>query len=629
MPELPRPPRAAPMSFQLRDIRVEPDSGSIVGPAGHVHLEPRVMAVLVMLASQANELVTRQTLLESIWTGGKVYDEALTQCIYQLRQQLISAGGNDYRDLITTVPKRGYRLNCSMPAAEPAPADETPAMVESPRRRPAVRALAALLLLAAIGLSIVWLYRSAAPELAAQPHAIAVLPFLPLAEEQREPVLELGMADTLITRLSGIRNLVVRPVTAVRRYGELERNPLQAGRELGVESVVDASIQRSGETVRVTARLLQVADGKTLWAESFDTPFSDIFAVQDDICERISEALSLHLGPQERISLVQGGTSSTDAYERYLKGRYHLAQLTPPDMLASVGYFEEAVALDPEYALAWLGLAKAQFRIPIAGEVPPKAYYPNARLAAEKALEIDPALAEGYAILGWIAHWFEWDWAGSEAYFEQAMEFDGNDTESHLGYAQLLADTGRVGQALAEVRRARELSPSYLVAAALEGGFMARAGQAEEAVSRLQEAQRLDEKFWLTHVALAGVYSGLGRHEEALAETRLARQYSGSTWAMAMETGALVRAGLRPEAESLVAEMLQRSEQRYVPPYDLAVAFNALGDSDAALTWLLRAHDARDPKMALLGTDPGWLRLQDRPEFTELMRQMNFPEPAE
>ena len=629
MPDVQRAPRVAPAAFRLREIHVEPDTGSIDGPGGRTRLEPRVMGVLVLLAGKANELVTRRELLDTIWTGGSVYDEALTQCVYQLRQQLIAAGGDGCRDLVTTVPKRGYMLNCDVLAIQPEPAEDRPTVNEVTHKRRMSWIYPAMLLLAVVGFSIKWFNRPEAPVIPAQSRSIAVLPFLPLVEEQREPVLELGMADTLITRLSGIRDLVVRPVNAVRRYGNLDRDALQAGRELGVAGVVDGSIQRYGETVRVSARLLQVADGKTLWADSFDEPFSGIFAVQDNICERISDALSLHLGPQERISLVQGGTSSTEAYERYLMGRYHLAQLTPPEMLASVGYFEEAVALDPDYALAWLGLAKAQFRIPIAGEVPPKDYYPNARLAAQKALEIDPTLAEGYAILGWIAHWFEWDWEASEAYFKQAIGMNENDTESHMGYAQLLADTGRIEQALAEVRRARELSPFLLVAAALEGDFLARAGHAEEGVTRLQEAQRLDEHFWLTHISLAGVYAGMGRYEDALAEAQLSRQYSGSTWAMANEIDYLVHLDRRPEAEALVAEMLARSEQQYVPPYDLALAMNYLGDAEAALAWLLRAYDVRDPKMAMMLLEGPWALLQDRPEYIELLHRMNFPEPME
>jgi tetratricopeptide (TPR) repeat protein len=225
--------------------------------------------------------------------------------------------------------------------------------------------------------------------------------------------------------------------------------------------VLEGSIQRSGEAIQVTARLLRVADGSAVWADRFKVQFSDIFQVQDQICEQIAAALLLRFDDADLQRLAIGGTANPDAYDHYLKARYHLAQLTPADLRQSVSGFRHAVALDPQYARAWLGLASAQFRIPIAGEAPPMEFYPQAKVAAQRALEIDPALAEGHAILGWIAHWFEWNWSESEAQFEHALQLDPSDTESHLGYAHLLADTGRTDQAVVEVRRARELSPTY------------------------------------------------------------------------------------------------------------------------------------------------------------------------
>jgi serine/threonine-protein kinase len=213
-------------------------------------------------------------------------------------------------------------------------------------------------------------------------------------------------------------------------------------------------------------------------------------------------------------------------------------------MRASIDHFRRAVARDPNYAQAWLGLANVQFRIPIAGEAPPNEFYPHAKSAAQKALAIDPTLAEGHAMLGWIAHWYEWDWAASEAHFKRAIELDPNDTEGHLGYAHLLSVTGRHEQALAEVRRAREISPFYLLAASLEGYFLLRAQRPEEAIQRLEEARRMNENFWVIRVHLAEAYVAVGREEDALTEARAARQLSGgSSIAMAREIACLARVG--------------------------------------------------------------------------------------
>jgi TolB-like protein/Flp pilus assembly protein TadD len=585
------------------------------------------MAVLQALASRPGEVVTRTELLSAIWPGGTTYDEALTQCVYQLRQQLISAGGNDCRSLITTVPKRGYLLKAEVSSIDPEPKlIEVTAGTPHPRRGLSIWPFAAVLILAAAGWAAFKLgsatdTRSDVP----QSQIIAVLPFLPLVEEERDPALEFGMADTLITRLSEIGQLTVRPISSVRWFDKLDRDALEAGRQLGVDAVVDGSIQRAGEDIRVTVRLLRVADGAALWTDTFNERFSGIFAVQDAISEHISTALALQLGQQEREVLTRAGTANTEAYRLYLQGRFHLARLTAADLQASVGYFRQAVALDPGYAQAWLGLSDVLFRSTIAGQVPPLEHYPQARLATEKALEIDPSLAEGHAMLGRIAFWFEWDWAASEARFIRAIELNPNDAESHLGYAHLLSSTGRHDRALTEIRRARELSPMNPVAAALEGGFLSLAGQLELALQILEQAREQHGGFWLVRTALAAAYARAGRNTEALAEVRLARAASGgSTWAAANEVSILVRLDQRAEAEALLAEMVLESTRRYVPPYDLAMGFRGIGDLDAALAALEQAYEVRDPKLTFLGVG-GWQEhVGDRPEYLDLMQRMDL-----
>lgn len=582
------------------------------------------MAVLAALARRPGRLVSRTELLEAIWPGGEVYDDALTQCVYQLRQQLLHAGGDDmYRNLIGTVPKRGYVLKAPVETVASEPASARPNRPRG-RRWFLLGALAAVIALLAGWAGLRWHDGNGAAPASAGRHTVAVLPFLPLTEDEREPVLELGMADTLITRLSGIGELVVRPMSSIRRYGDLQRDALEAGRQLAADAVVDGSIQRSGDTLRVAVRLLRVADGTALWAQTINEPYGSIFTVQDEITARIADALALELGRDRRRALAHGGTSSTEAYERYLRGRYHFMRLTPQDMRASFGYFREAVELDPDYTQAWLGLASVSFRIPIAGEAPPREYYPVARQAAERALELDPDSAEAYAMLGWIEHWFAWNWTASEAHFRRAIELNPNDTESHLGYAHLLSNSGRHERAIREVRRARELSPYYPVAAALEGKFLLQAGRADEALRRLQASRQVGKDLWLYHVAIAGAYAAAGRTDEALAGLRRARELSGdSTWAIAMEIGLLVQLDRRQEAEALLETMVRLASERYVPPYDLAVAYNDLGDPDSAMAMLNRAYEARDPKLVFLAAGD-WQSLEDRPELRDLLKRTGF-----
>ncbi|MGH8034608.1 MAG: winged helix-turn-helix domain-containing tetratricopeptide repeat protein, partial [Lysobacterales bacterium] len=485
-----------------------------------VPLTPKAFDTLLCLLQNRAEVLTKEKLIQAVWPGRVVEENNLNQNISTLRRALGESQG-DHR-YIVTVPGRGYRFVAEVKTATGHPAivavnaivrpiePETIASLEPVEpgateardhsRHHVAWAIAALL---AIGVTwAVFEWRNTAEnQSASNPlQSIAVLPFLPLTVEQSEPELELGMADTLIARLSRLDQIVVRPIAMVRGFGAMDRDSLVAGKALGVAAVVEGSIQRSDGLIRVTVRLLRVTDGKALWAGTFDEPFSDIFAMQDDICARISDALALHLGPEEQKNLARGGTSQTEAYLLYLKGRFHLVPLTAPEMRTAIDYFRQAVALDPDYAQAWLGLANVQFRMPLAGEAPPKEFFPQAKAAALRALEIDDQLAEGYAYLGWIAFWYEWDWASAESLFQHALSLNPNDFESHLGYAHLLSNTGRHEAALGEVRRARELAPFSPIASMLEAGFLATAGRPEEALERLEEDQEIIKGFWVARL---------------------------------------------------------------------------------------------------------------------------------
>ncbi len=621
------PERTIPENFQFDEVRVDASIGQISGPGGKAHLEPRLMAVLQRLASCPGELVTRSELLADIWPGGEVYDEALTQSIYQLRQQISAVlGAGEHSKLITTVPKRGYILN-----SEVLQSTKQPELTDKHRLHTPGRLRIAAIVLAVLTLLLVWIvlqWRTEQKfETPPSGHlSIAVLPFLPLVSENSDPALELGMADTLIARLSRIKQVIVRPINLVSRLKAVDRDSIQVGKDLKVDAIVEGSIQHQDKVIRVTVRLLRVADGVALWADTFDEPFSNIFELQDVICARIAEALALELGPEEQKELASAGTAQTDAYILYLKGRMHLFRLTPEDMLTSIEYFREAVELDPLYAQAWLGLASVQFRIPIAGEEPPLKHYPAAKAAALKALEIDSSLAEGEAMLGWIAHWFDWDWVASEAHFLRAIQIDPNDVESHLGYAHLLSSSGRFEQAKKEMWRARELNPFNPIAAALEVRFMLDLGLDDEAIRLGEQARNLNDKFWLIRVNLFDAYSNSGREEEALTELRVAQQLSGSnSYVEALLVGQLAKMGHELEAQQQLEELVIRANTTYVPPYNMALAYLGVGDMDTTMSWLQQGYMRRDPKMVFLELGEDWQVLRNRPDFIELLVRMNLP----
>jgi serine/threonine-protein kinase len=548
-----------------------------------VPLTPKVFDTLVYLITHRNQVQKKEEMIRAIWPGRVVEENNLSQNISTLRR--ILGESRDGHQYIVTVPGIGYRWVARV-------SNDSSVTGVNP-----------------------------APEIS----SIAVLPFLPLVAEHRDLSLELGMADTLIARLSGIRQVIVRPIGSVRKYVEVDQDSLQAGRELGVESVLEGSIQRWGDAIRVTVRLMNVASGAAQWADTFDEKFSDIFSVQDAIAKRVAAALVPQLGQEEKQNLVRRQTENAEVYELYLKGRFHLFRLTPPEIQTAVGYFQRAVAIEPAYAPAHLGLASAMFRLPLAGELRSTEFYPKAKEAARMALEIDDQIAEVHALLGWISFWYDWDWKAAENHFRKAQLLDPNNGESHLGYAHLLSNTGRHQEALSEAMRARELDPLFMLANALESQFLLHAGQADEAMSKLHQTLALDANFWLTHLYFSSVYFEMGRYTEALVSAEQATSLSGgSSHAKAVAACALTRLGRQEEARALLDDLLLRSTQRYVPPYHFALLYNGLGETDHALVSLERGVEQKDPRMTFLKVEPKLQNLRSNPAFTDIMRRVGF-----
>jgi TolB-like protein len=320
--------------------------------------------------------------------------------------------------------------------------------------------------LLAVGLGVAVYYRltgrAKRDDKAAALKVIAVLPFKPLASEARDESLELGMADTLITKLGALRTVVVRPISAVRRYTSLELDPVAAGKELGVEAVLDGSIQHAGERVRVTVRLMRVADGASLWTGTFDEKLSDIFAVQDAISEQVTRSLALRLSGEEERQLAKRYTNYTEAYQLYLRGRFFWNRRTVEAVRKSVEYFEQAGALDPDYALAQSGLADAYWILSSFDPAGGVELLTQSRAAALKALALDDALAEAHTSLGMVKEFYELDFTAAEREYRRAIELNPNYASAHHRYGFFLNRMERIEEAHAEFRRALELDPFSL-----------------------------------------------------------------------------------------------------------------------------------------------------------------------
>ena len=463
------------------------------------------------------------------------------------------------------------------------------------------------------------------PQASVAEKRIAVLPFKPLVPEDRDQVLEIGMADTLITKLSNSREIIVTSLTSVRKYGGIEQDPLAAGRALGVASILEGNVQKAGDHIRVTARLIKVADGAALWAGTFDEKFTDVFTVQEAISRKVADALALSLSGEEKQRLAKRDTGNVAAYQLYLTGRYYWTKLTPPDLAKSIGFFQQAIETDPGYALAYAGLADAYRAQAPTSDMAPKDVLPPAKAAALQAIGLDESLADPHTSLAFIHAWFDWDWTGAEREAQRAIVLNPSSGFAHAAYANVLVDLERLDEAVAEAKRGREIEPVSLLVNLLEGSTLYYARRNEEAEARLRKTIELEPRFWVAHLFLGKVLVEKKEYAEALTEFTLARDFSGgNSEPIAMIGYIAAVSGQSAPARATLEEMLARAGQRYTPAYSIAGIHLGLGDREQCFVWLEKAWESRDMRLSFLKVDPKWDAIRSDPRFVSLLKRMGL-----
>jgi TolB-like protein/Tfp pilus assembly protein PilF len=453
--------------------------------------------------------------------------------------------------------------------------------------------------------------------------SMAVLPFKPLVANDRDEYLEMGMVDVLITKLSNIRQLKVRSISTVRKYADLQQDPVAAGRELQVEAVLDGSIQRVGDRVRVTVRLLNVQDGTSLWADKFDEPFTNIFALQDSISERVAAALPLNLSGEEKARLARHYTENTEAFQLYLKGRYFWNKRTEEGFRKGIDYFSQAIRDDPNYALAYAGMSDCYALLSDSGVMTPKEGFPKAKEAATRALAIDEKLAEAHTSLGRVKRDYDWDWPGAEQEFKRAIELNPNYPSAHQWYAVYLSALGRHQEAIAEIKRALELDPLSLPVNSVTGRVLYLARQYDEAIEQSRKTIEMDPRFATAYQDLGQSYEQKGMYAEAVATFQeLNKVVPGRGLAFLARADALV--GKTDEARKILAQLKERSARRYVSPYQVAMIYAGLGDKEQTLVWLEKAYQQRVWAMVFLKVEPELDGLRSDPRFVDLMGRVGL-----
>ena len=659
--------------FEFGEYQLDPVERRLLRNGETIALTPKAFETLRVLVENSGRLLGKDRLMEMLWTDAFVEEGNLADNISKIRQAL----GDSRKEprFIETVSGRGYRftaevrrveaealqeipsdgrsterqpessgnfaldetkktqtgesetsLEIASSSAEPERSQATPVKsnIQKQRIQPLV-GMFAIVVAGTLPFYIWYTSRPQPPSPSATTQSIAVLPFKPLVAGDRDEALELGVSDTLISGLSRLRQLTVRPISAVRRYTDLETDALAAGRELRVESVLDGNIQRAGDRIRISARLVRVDDGVTLWAETFDEKFTDIFTVQDSISQKIVEALALQMTGVERGQLTKRYTANTEAYQLYLRGRFFWNKLTRDGLQKSLDFYSQAIEIDPGYAVAYAGLADSYNLLGSYGFWPMKESHPKARSAAEKALALDTDLAEAHTSLAAVLADYYWEWPAAEKHFNLALALNPNYPLAHSWYSQQLARMGRLDESVQEAKTAQTLDPLSSNADSHLGLALYRARRFDEAAASLQKTLEFNPQALDAHIFLGFVYVQQRRNEEAIGEFKIVAEMSQRNPSMRALLGyAYASGGQGDEARAILKEFDSQTGKQPVSQIEIAMIHIALGELDQAFEWLDMAYEKRAWQLGFLKVEPIFDPLRGDPRFDDLMHRLNL-----
>jgi TolB-like protein/DNA-binding winged helix-turn-helix (wHTH) protein/Tfp pilus assembly protein PilF len=643
--------------YEFGSFRLDTGSRLLTRRSDPIGLPPKAFDLLVLLVQNRGRVIQKKELMDALWPDAFVEEANLTQNVFLLRKAL-----GDEADCIKTVPRIGYRFQAAVRELTGGDVtlvnagrarvvvheevheeiieheEDSPGLVRDvPMSLPATtsrRVPTAFLIIAAVSLialigGTVWLIRRTrtVPVAEATPaiDSIAVLPFSNQAADADSEYLSDGIAESLINSLAQLKGLRVVPRSTVFRYKSRDVDPQTVGHELRVRAVVVGRVLRRGDTLSVQTELIDVDRDSQLWGEQYNRNVSDLLAIQESIATEISQRLRLQLSPTDRQVLARGSTANPKAYDLYLKGMHYTFKFTKDGFGKGAEFFNQAIDVDPNYALAYNGLA-FNYINSIDWLLPPNEGGPKARKAAEQALAIDELLADSHCSRALIADWYDWDWVRAEREFKRGIELNPNEQRCREFYSWLLGALGRHSEAIAEAKQAVQIDPVSAEAAFTLGSVLVFAGQYDQAIEQLRTSVELDQSYWFAHDFLGRAYLARGNLDKAIAEYKTALELDDSnTESWSNLAHAYARAGKRAETQKILMKLNDMSKQAYVAPYNLAVVYAGLGDKNQAFAWLEKAYAARSGALAaMLTTDVNMDPLRSDPRFKDLLHRMNL-----
>jgi len=573
--------------YEFRQYRLDARARLLFRNGQRVVLTPKAVDLLIALVEAQGQPVGKQELLQKVWPDTVVEEGSLTSHISLLRKVL--GTGTDGQQFIETIPRRGYRFIEA--CAQIAP--------------PAVAAGAERLML-------------------------VVLPFENLSGGRRHDYFSEGLTEEMISQLARLspEHLGVIARTSAMQYKSTSKTARQIGRELGVSHLLEGSVRRAGDRVRITAQLIRVSDATHLWAEGYERGLHDILALQAEVARAIAREIRIKLtvGAERRLDRV--AALDPDAHEAYLRGRHLWNRRTEDGMRKSIAQYEEAIGRYPDYAMAYAGVADSYVMLACRGMVSAKETFRKAKAAARKALDLDSELGEAHGSLAHV-RLHDWDWEGLERDFQRAIDLHPALSIVYYWYGEFLMSMGRPAEAIAMTRRAQQADPLSPVLGASLGMILYLARQYDEAVKVLRRAHEIDPDHFLPHLRLGLVRLQQTRYAEAIRELKTAARLANhSTETLAALGTAYAMAGMRGAAHKIVDRLQASQAEHYVLPYNIVKIYAACCDKERALEWLERAYQEGNPDLIELNSEPLLDSLRGEPKFSELMRRIGFSVPA-
>jgi TolB-like protein/DNA-binding winged helix-turn-helix (wHTH) protein/Tfp pilus assembly protein PilF len=610
-----------------------------------VRLQEQPFQILTMLLEHPGEVVTREELQKKLWPAHTFvdFDHGLNKAVSKIREALGDSAESPR--FVETVARRGYRfladvkVDAEAPVRSPelatlphpvAEAGDLPELAGKPRIPKhlllslvwKISAFALLLLVASLAVWKIHSWNRSSLVI----RSLAVLPLESLSSDASQDYFADGMTDELISDLGQISALRVISRTSVMTYKHARKPLPQIARELNVDAVVEGTVLRSGDQVRITAQLIQASTDKHLWSQSYEGELRDTLALQNQVARAIADQIRINLNPQEQAALKTVRVVNPQAYESYLKGRYFWNKRSADGLKVALAYFHQATDEDPNYAQAYSGLADTyallgdwQYAV-----MTPKEALPKAKAVATKALELDSALGEAHNSLAFCLDGFDWDFDSAGKEFRRAIELNPGYATAHHWYAWHLSLLGRYDEAIPEMRKAESLDPLSLIINADLAELLVLAHSYDQSIQQSRKTIEMDSNFALAHIQLAQAYLAKHMNEEAVAELQKAVQLSGgSPTSIANLARAYVATGKRSEAQKLLSDLKKRSSPSSSYAAEISVIYAALGDTDQAMNWLEKGYEERFNPGVLLR--PGFDPIRSDPRFEDLVRRIGFP----